>query len=64
MMKTVNETFTDAEYEQFVAVKGARTWRDTILEGFDVQREAEVRAPSNASGGSTCESRGRGPTRI
>ena len=44
-MKTVNETFTDAEHEQLVAVKGARTWRDAILEQFNVQRETEMRTP-------------------
>lgn len=44
-MKTVNETFTDAEHERLAAVKGARTWRDAILEEFGVEVETEAARP-------------------
>jgi hypothetical protein len=35
-MKTINETFTDSEMDELRAVKGERTWREAILEEFDV----------------------------
>ena len=41
-MKRINEHFTDEEHAALLRVKGARTWRDAILEEFDVQSEAEV----------------------
>lgn len=38
-MKQLNETFTDAEFEQLKDAKGGRTWRDAILAEFGVSDE-------------------------
>lgn len=35
-MRQLNETFPDDEYDQLKDVKGARTWREAILEEFGV----------------------------
>jgi len=31
-MRTVNETFTDEEFQKLQTVKGEKTWHDFILE--------------------------------
>jgi len=31
-MRTINETFTEEEFQKLQAVKGEKTWRDLILE--------------------------------
>jgi len=36
-MKNINETFTDNEIEALRDVKGARTWREAILEEFGIE---------------------------
>lgn len=41
-VKRINEHFTDEEHAALFAVKGARTWREAILEEFDVEVGAEV----------------------
>lgn len=38
----INEAFTVEEMRALRSVKGARTWRDAILEEFGVEGEAEV----------------------
>ena len=37
-MKTINETFTDEEYEMIVKSKGKATWRQYIL-GIGVNKK-------------------------
>ena len=41
-MKTINETFTDEEFEALLKAKGEKTWRDFILTLLK-QKEAEVK---------------------
>ena len=36
-MKRIYETFDDDEHEKLGEVKGDRTWREAILEEFDVK---------------------------
>lgn len=40
-MKSITERFTDEEFEQLKEVKGNRTWRQAILEQFEVETEEE-----------------------
>ena len=41
-MITINEQFSDEEHAALSTVKGGRTWREAILEEFDVEVGAEV----------------------
>ena len=38
-MRNLNETFTDDEYDRLKEVKGDRTWREAVLEEFEVAGE-------------------------
>jgi hypothetical protein len=40
-VKTIRETFTDAEHARLAEVKGDRTWREAILEEFGVAGDIE-----------------------
>lgn len=35
-MKQINPTLTDSEHQKLSDVKGERTWREAILEEFEV----------------------------
>lgn len=35
-MKTINESFTPDEFKKLVEKKGERSWREAILEEFEV----------------------------
>lgn len=41
-MKTINETFTDEEFERLVKAKGDKTWHDFILEACLEKSEGGV----------------------
>ena len=41
-MKTIYETFEDAEHEALTEVKGDRTWREAILEEFGVRDNGDL----------------------
>lgn len=36
-MKTINEKFTEEEYQDLKDVKGEKTWREAILKNFGVK---------------------------
>jgi len=38
-VKHLNETFTESEYRALRNAKGDRTWREAILEEFDVAKD-------------------------
>jgi hypothetical protein len=33
-VKSINETFTDAEFQRLKRAKGERSWREALLEDF------------------------------
>jgi len=37
LMKTINEKFTEEEYQNMKDAKGNKTWREAILENFGVR---------------------------
>ena len=36
-MKTLNQSFTDDEFEKLEEVKGERSWREAIKEEFEIE---------------------------
>lgn len=38
-MRTLNETFTDEEFDELLEIKGERKWRTAILDEFGVDTE-------------------------
>jgi len=40
-MKNLNEKFTDEEFEELQKIKGDRSWREAILDEFEVEEDEE-----------------------